>query len=55
MAHQVEVGRGYMVDKVASSRDKLVFPGGPANRKNREIDFGFGSVMHPRGLVVRWE
>ena len=22
---------------------------------NREIDFGFGSVVRARGLVVRWE
>ena len=29
--------------------------GGWGGETNREIDFGFGSVVRARGLVVRWE
>ena len=28
---------------------------GLGGETNREIDFGFGSVVRARGLVVRWE
>ena len=34
---------------------KLLMIGGWGGETNREIDFGFGSVVRARGLVVRWE